>query len=112
MAVRAPGPAAGRGRALSGIDPRTCGRRVNENLPGETRPRRCGLGQIWVIFRGKTEFAIGRIRSFSADCAKRPEIGPMPRPKSPGKLLWNWPETGRKRAYFKLLSAGPGFGPG
>lgn len=106
--MRASGLAVVRDLAVFGLDPRTCHKKAQGPFPGETRSQNCVLGQIWVIIRGKAEFMIGRIRSFSADCTKRPEIGSMPRPKSPGKGSWNWPETGRKWAYFKLLQAGPG----
>lgn len=107
-AMRASGSMVIRDLAVFGRDPRTCHKRAEEPFPGETRSRKCSLGQIWVIFQGKAEFAIGRIRAFSEVCAKTLEMGSTAVPGSCRKGFRNWPETGRKWAYFKLLPAGPG----
>jgi hypothetical protein len=106
--MRASGPAVIRNLAVFGLDPRTCHKKAQGLFPGETRSQKCRLGQIWVIFRRKAEFAIGRIRAFSAVCMKTVEIGSMAVLEPPKNGFKNWPKTGRKWAYFKLLTAGPG----
>jgi hypothetical protein len=105
--MRASGPAVIRNLAVFGLDPRTCHKKAQRPFPGETRSRKCGLGQIWVILLRKAGFAIGRIRAFSEVCMKTLEIGSMAVQGSRRKGFGNWLETGRKWAYFKLLPAGP-----
>ncbi len=94
--------------AAPGRDLRTCHKKAERPYPGGTQPRRSGLGQIWVIFGKDYEFTIGRIRAFSAGCMKTLEIDSMAVSRSLKNRFRNWPETGRKWAYFELLLAGPG----
>lgn len=112
MTMGASGSADGRDWTPSGQDPRTRHKKVERHFPGGIRPERCGLGQIWVISPEKPKFRFERISYFSASYMKRLEPGPAGRPELPGKGYRNWPKTGRKWAYFKLLSVDPGVGLG
>ena len=112
MTMRASGAAAGQDRTPSGQDPRTRHKKAEGRFPGEIRPLRCGLGQIWVISGEKSKVRFERIGSFSASYMKGHEAGPAGWPELTGNCPGNWPKTGRKWAYFKLLSVCPGVGLG
>jgi hypothetical protein len=101
-----------RDRAEDRPNPRTCHKKAQGRFPGEEQRLKKYLGQIWVIFGERLEAKAKTFCPLSASYMKQLVPGSAGRPETPRKGLGNRPEMGRKWAYFKLLSVGPGIGPG